>query len=136
MTLIVLYFLTLAVFLGLDFLGLSFLVKPVFERDIGTLLLDRFRILPAFAFYAFFVAVLLYFVSWPALKSESDLGWVFLNAALLGAVGYGTYEFTNLATLKDWTARMVGTDFVWGITLSGVSALVGVWGTRIIAPLT
>ena len=136
MTLIILYLFTLVVFLGLDFLGLSFVIKPVFERDIGTLLLDRFRVLPALAFYAFFIAVLLYFVSWPALKWESNLIWVFLNAALLGAVGYGTYEFTNLATLKDWTSQMVVTDFLWGVTLSGVSATVGVWGTRMIAPLS
>ena len=33
---------------------------------------------------------------------------------LIGAMGYGTYEFTNLATLKDWTWAMVARDFTWG----------------------
>jgi uncharacterized membrane protein len=130
MTLIILYVLTFAVFLGLDVLGLTYLVKPVFSRNIDPLLLDRFRMIPALAFYAFYIAVLLYFVSWPAVLEDKSFVWVFANAALIGALGYGTYEFTNLATLKDWTPQMVATDFSWGVLLTGVSATVGVWATR------
>lgn len=130
MTLLILYVLTFAIFLGLDFLGLSFLIKPVFARDIGPLLLDNFRLVPAFIFYAFYIAVLLYFVSLPALAQEKSLIWVFFNAALIGALGYGTYEFTNLATLKDWTPQMVATDLSWGVVLTGVSGTAGVWLTR------
>jgi uncharacterized membrane protein len=130
MTLIILYVLTFAIFLALDFLGLSFLIKPVFARDIGPLLLDSFRLVPAFVFYAFYVGVLLYFVSVPALSEDKSLMWVLFNGALIGALGYGTYEFTNLATLKDWTPQMVATDFTWGVVLTGVSATTGVWLTR------
>lgn len=131
MTLLILYVLTFAIFLGLDFLGLSFLIKPVFARDIGPLLLDSFRLVPAFVFYAFYIAVLLYFVSLPAIAEEKSLVWVFFNAALIGALGYGTYEFTNLATLKDWTPQMVATDFSWGVLLTGVSGTAGVALTRL-----
>ncbi len=130
MTLVILYIATFVVFLGLDFLGLNFLIKPVFARDIGPLLLDSFRMVPALVFYAFYVGVLLYFVSYPGLLQDKSLIWVFFNAALLGALGYGTYEFTNLATLKDWTPQMVATDFSWGVVLTGVSATLGVWATR------
>ena len=87
MTLIILYVLTFAIFLGLDLLGLSYLIKPVFSRDIGPLLLDQFRLLPAFVFYAFYIAVLLYFVSWPAIAQDKSLLWVFGNAALIGPWG-------------------------------------------------
>ena len=132
MTIIILYCVTFAIFLGLDFLGLNFLIKPVFARDIGPLLLDSFRLLPAFVFYAFYIAVLLYFVSMPGLAQNKSLLWVFFNGALIGALGYGTYEFTNLATLKDWTPQMVATDFSWGVVLTGVSATAGVWITRVI----
>lgn len=131
MTILILYITTFAVFLGLDFLGLNFLVKPVFARDIGPLLLDSFRLLPAFIFYAFYIAVLLYFVSVPGLAQDKSLLWVFAQGALIGALGYGTYEFTNLATLKDWTPQMVATDFSWGVILTGVSATAGVWLTRV-----
>ena len=53
--------------------------------------------------------------------------------ALIGAFGYGTYEFTSLAIMKDWTWRMVGIDLVWGTCLTAVSATAGVWITRTVA---
>ena len=130
MTLIVLYLSTFVIFLGLDYLGLSYLIKPAFEKDIGPLLLGQFRVLPAFVFYAFYIAVVLWFVSLPALTGSKDLLWVLGNAALIGALGYGTYEFTNLATLKDWTWAMVATDFTWGICLTATATTAGVWITR------
>ena len=131
MTLVILYISTVVIFLGLDYLGLTYLIKPVFERDIGDWLLDEFRVAPALIFYAFFVAVVLWFVSWPAMMQDHSLLWVFGNALLIGAMGYGTYEFTNLATLKDWTPQMVATDCSWGVVLTGTSATLGVWGTRV-----
>jgi uncharacterized membrane protein len=132
MTLITLYLATFVIFLGLDYFGLSYLIKPMFEKNIGPLLLDQFRIVPAFIFYAFYIAVLLWFVSLPALVGDKSLLWVFASAALMGAFGYGTYEFTNLATLKDWTWAMVATDFIWGICLTAVAVTGGVWITRMV----
>ena len=122
MTIAILYVVTFAVFLGLDYLGLSYLIKPTFEKDIKGLLLDNPRMGPAVVFYAFYIFCVLWFVSWPAIQQERTLLWVFGTAALIGAMGYGTYEFTNLATLKDWTWRMVATDFIWGTLLTGTSA--------------
>lgn len=130
MTVAILYAVTLVTFLVIDYFGLSYLIKPVFERDIGHLLAEDIRIGPAFAFYAFFVAVVIWFVSWPALQQDKSLLWVFANAALIGAAGYGTYEFTSLAVMKDWTWQMVITDLTWGICLTGVAATVGVLATR------
>ena len=131
MTLLILYISTFAIFLAIDYLGLSYIVKPVFDKEIGHLMLDEIRIGPAFAFYAFFVAVVLWFVSWPALQQDKALLWVFANAALIGAAGYGTYEFTSLAVMKDWTWKMVATDVTWGTFLTGFSALAGVFVTRL-----
>ncbi len=126
MTLIVLYAVTFIVFLGIDYLGLTYLIKPTFQQYIGDLLSDSPRFGPAVIFYAFYVGVLLWFVSWPALEQGKSLAWVFGTGVLIGAMAYGTYEFTNLATLKDWTWRMVATDFTWGSLLTGVSAAAGV----------
>ncbi|MDW4497795.1 DUF2177 family protein [Sulfitobacter sp. D35] len=131
MTLILLYALTLALFLGLDVLGLTYVVKPIFERDIGDMLLDSPRYGPALIFYAFYVAALLVFVSWPAIQGDWPLGRVFWMAGLIGAMAYGTYEFTNLATLKGWSWRMVLTDLTWGSLLTATSATLGVWLTRV-----
>lgn len=132
MTLIILYLTTFVIFLGIDFLGLGTVVKPVFDRHIGHLMLEDFRILPAFFFYAFFVAVLMWFVSAPAIAQGHSLWWVIGNAALIGAAAYGTFEFTNLAILKDWTWEMVIIDLIWGTSLTAVSAVGGVWVTRVV----
>jgi len=132
MTLAILYIATFVLFLGIDFFGLGIVVKPVFDKHIGHLLLEDFRILPAFVFYAFYVAVLLWFVSYPAISQDKSLLWVAGNAALIGALGYGTYEFTNLATLKDWTYTMVATDFTWGVVLTATAATGGVAVARMV----
>ena len=63
MTVVILYVATLILFLGLDFVGLTYIIKPIFEKYIGHLLLENFRIVPALVFYAFYVVVLLWFVS-------------------------------------------------------------------------
>jgi uncharacterized membrane protein len=132
MTVMTLYIATFAIFLVIDFLGLGVVVKPVFDRHIGHLLLENFRLLPAFFFYAFFVGVLIWFVSLPAIAQDKGLLWVALNAALLGAAAYGTYEFTSLAIMKDWNWAMVSIDMIWGTTLTAVSAMGGVWVTRLL----
>lgn len=132
MSYIVVYLATFVVFLAADFVGLSYFIKPIFARDIGHLMLDKFRVLPAFLFYAFLIFVVMWFVSWPALAEGRPLLWVFGSAALLGAAAYGTYEFTNYALLRDWTVNLVIVDVTWGTVLTGSAAAAGVAITRAI----
>lgn len=126
----IVYIATFLVFLAIDFIGLSYIIKPLFVRDIGPLMLENFRVVPAFLFYAFLVFVVMWFVGWPALTEEKSLLWVFGSAALIGAASYGTYEFTNYAILKDWTATLVVADLSWGTFLTGFSTAAGVAITR------
>ncbi len=130
MQLITLYLTTAAVFLILDGLMLSFVMKPLFTRHIGALLVEPIRFGPAAVFYAAYVVGLLYLVSWPALKSDAP---VFVPAAIIGAMAYGTYEFTSYAVMRDWHPSMVATDVLWGTVLTGFSAWAGVTLTRMIA---
>ncbi len=129
---IILYAVSVVLFLGLDFLGLSFLIRPTFERDIAPMLRDNFKIVPALIFYLFYILGLLWFVSLPALRADTGLIVIFLTGALFGAIAYGTYEFSNLATLNGWTWRMLLTDLIWGTVLTGVVAAAGVAITRAI----
>ena len=129
-TYLILYGTTFAIFLAIDYVGLSYLIKPTFERFIPDLLLDSPRLGPALLFYAFYIAGLLWFVSVPALFGDKSLLWVFGSAAFLGAIGYGTYEFTSLAVMKGWSWTMVATDLTWGTLLTAASATAGVWVTR------
>ena len=124
-----LYVTTAAVFLILDAVMLTLFMKPLFSRHIGGLMLADIRIVPAAAFYAAYVAGLLYLVSIPALRDGAP---VLLPAAIIGAMAYGTYEFTSYAIMKDWHWSMVAADVTWGAVLTAVSAWAGVAATRAI----
>ena len=127
MQIAVLYLSTAAVFLILDALMLGLVMKPLFDRHIGALMLENIRMAPAAAFYLAYVAGLLYLVSIPALRTGAP---VLIPAAIIGAMAYGTYEFTSYAIMKDWHWQMVATDTIWGTVLTGLSAWAGVAITR------
>ncbi len=122
---LLLYAVTAVVFLGLDSLGIRFLIRPVFETHVGQLLASPLRLGPAAVFYLFYVAGLLIFVSWPALKAGAPMQ-ALLFGALLGAMCYGTYEMTNYATLEAWSWQQVVVDGLWGTFLTGFAAWAGV----------
>jgi uncharacterized membrane protein len=124
-----LYALTTLIFLVLDGAMLTLHMQPLFKRHIGHLLLEDIRLVPAMAFYLAYVAGLLYLVSLPALKTGAA---VLLPAAVLGALAYGTYEFTSYAIMKDWSPVMVATDVIWGTVLTAFSAWGGLFLTRLI----
>lgn len=124
-----LYALTTLIFLVLDAAMLTLHMQPLFKRHIGHLLLEDIRMGPAMAFYLAYIAGLLYLVSLPALKTGTA---VILPAAVLGALAYGTYEFTSYAIMKDWSPVMVATDVIWGTVLTALSAWGGLFLTRLI----
>lgn len=120
-----LYVVTAAVFLGLDVLGIKLLIRPVFERHIGHLLVEPLRLGPAAGFYLAYIAGLLWLVSWPALKAGAPMQ-ALIGGAVVGAMCYGTYEMTNYATLADWNWQQVVVDGLWGTALTAVAAWAGV----------
>ena len=128
MQIVILYIVTAVVFLGLDAVMLRNVMKPVFEGYLGSALAEELRLAPAAVFYLFYVAGILWFASLPALRADGDgaVARAFLNGALLGAMAYGTYEFTNYATLRDWAPKMVALDLAWGTILTGTAAALGV----------
>ena len=129
---ILLYISTAIVFLALDVVMLKKVMYPLFSANIGPMMLEDLRMGPAAVFYLFYVVGVVWFVSIPALNVGS-IAQAFLAGAVLGALAYGTYEFTNFATLKGWTAQMVMVDVIWGAVLTGTSAAVGVAVTKYFA---
>ncbi|CTQ32453.1 DUF2177 family protein [Jannaschia rubra] len=127
-----LYLTTLTVFAVLDAAGLTFVMKPLFQRHLGDLLLSPINLAPAVGFYLFYIAGLVWLVSMPALR-DGSVGQAALNGAILGALAYGTYEFTNMSTLRGWDWTMVAVDTSWGTLLTACSAAAGVWAVRLMA---
>ena len=126
---ILLYISTAIVFLALDVVMLKKVMYPLFSANIGPMMLEDLRMGPAAVFYLFYVVGVVWFVSIPALNVGS-IAQAFFAGAVLGALAYGTYEFTNFATLRGWTAQMVMVDVIWGAVLTGTSAAVGVAVTK------
>lgn len=133
MQIAVLYLSTTAIFLILDALMLKFHMQPLFQRSLGPQLLTDIRIGPAALFYLAYVAGLVYLVSYPALKTGSA---IVIPAAIIGAMAYGTYEFTSYTIMKVWHPSLVIVDVGWGTIVTALVAVGSVWITRaLLGPL-
>ncbi len=124
MSLVIVYLASLFAFLAIDAVWLTRVMRPLFEKHVGPLLREDILLAPAAGFYAAYVAGVIYFCVLPALKAGGP-GLAIVNGAILGFLAYGTYEATNMTTLKGWTWSMVVTDVVWGIFLTAITAAVG-----------
>ncbi len=122
MTLMILYAATTVILLAIDAVMLTLVMQPLFQSHIGPLMRDSPPLLPAAIFYLGYTAGVIYLISWPALKNGTS---PLLPAAVLGAVAYGTYEFTSMVVLKDWSWQMVMADVTWGTVATAFSAWAG-----------
>jgi len=121
---VVAYIVAAVVFLGLDAIWLTRVALGMYRRELAGLLLDRPNLAIAGIFYLVFVAGIVILAIAPALNGGS---WVNapLMGAVLGFVAYGTYDITNLSTLKGWSLSVTLADLSWGTALSGITATVG-----------
>ncbi|WP_333630300.1 DUF2177 family protein, partial [Agrobacterium cavarae] len=60
-------------------------------------------------------------------------GEALLSGAIFGFLAYGTYDMTNLSTLKGWTWRLCVVDIIWGTLLTSLAAAAGAWATQAFA---
>lgn len=117
------YAATLLVFLAMDALWLSTATAALYRPAIGHLLAPTVDWVAAVLFYAFYFAGLVYFAVTPALASgraTQALG----RGVLLGLLCYGTYDFTNQATMQGWPWKVTLIDLLWGGTVTGMSCWV------------
>ena len=117
------------IFLILDALMLTFVMRPLFEKHLGDQMLQSLRLVPAAAFYLGYVAGLTYLVSWPAYKA-GDPASALLPAFVVGLMAYGTYELTSYTIMKTWHPMLVVVDMTWGAIASALVAAGGVWVAR------
>jgi uncharacterized membrane protein len=45
---------------------------------------------------------------------------------MFGLVAYGTYNLTNMATVKGWSPSVVFVDMLWGGSLTAFSSYFGI----------
>lgn len=121
---LVAYVATAVVFLGLDAIWLSRIALGMYRRELGDLLLEVPNLGISAAFYLLFVAGIVVLAVVPALNGGGWVGALWMGA-VLGLVAYGTYDITNLATLRNWSAAVTLADLAWGTALTAVSATAG-----------
>jgi uncharacterized membrane protein len=123
------YITTLVAFLAVDLVFIGFLARPIYQAEIGPLLLKDFKAAPALVFYLLYIAGVVAFVVTPALRQRQWQSAALMGAAF-GLVAYATYDLTNLATMKGFTLKIALIDLAWGAAATAFAATVGYAATR------
>lgn len=123
------YIVLLVTFVVVDSIWLATTVQSLYRPVLGELLVDRLRIAPAIGFYLLYPLGIEIFAVVPALKADSVLPGI-IYGALFGFFAYATYDLTNFATLRHWTAHITVIDLAWGAFATGASAALAYVATK------
>jgi uncharacterized membrane protein len=115
----------------LDMLWLLWVARGIYLNEIGAILKPQPNLWAALAFYILYLSGLTLFVLLPAAESGSIMRAALLGAAF-GLVAYGTYDLTNLATLKGFTTRIALIDMTWGTAVTAATSAISVAVARML----
>ena len=119
-------------FLTIDFIWLTQIAGGFYRARLDGLLLDNPKVGVAAAFYCIYVIGIVIFAVVPAMRTGL-ITTALLYGALFGFFAYATYDLTNYATLKNWSATVSIVDIIWGTILTSGSAVAGYLATRFIS---
>jgi uncharacterized membrane protein len=111
----------------LDAVWLGWVAPGFYRREIGDLMAADIRWVPALLFYLAYPAAL---VALALVPRPAVWPLALARSALVGLVAYGTYDLTNMATLKHWSLALALVDMAWGATLSALAGGAAWWVTR------
>ena len=114
------------IFLFIDVIWLSIATKSFYRPNIGNLLLDKPILWAAALFYIIYMLGVSIVVIQPSLEADSIIKSIYLGF-VFGLVAYGTYNLTNMAILKDWSAKVTFVDMFWGGFLTSFSSFSGIY---------
>ncbi|EJB03517.1 putative membrane protein [Rhizobium leguminosarum bv. trifolii WSM597] len=121
-------FLTLLV---CDGIWLGLVARNFYRDQLGALMLPSPNLAVAALFYLFFAAAVVVLAVLPSLLAGS-IATALIHGAILGLAAYGTYDITNLATLRNWPLTMSLIDMAWGTLLTALTAVGGYLAVRIL----
>lgn len=116
----------------LDGLWLGLVAKGLYQRVLGPHLADKVNLPAALAFYLLYALGLMIFAIKPGLDASS---WQIaaVRGTAVGAFAYVTYDLTNLATLRGYTATLAVVDIAWGSIMSGAACALAVIAAAIVS---
>jgi uncharacterized membrane protein len=109
---------------ALDTVWIGSMADPLYRAELGDLLTEQPVWWAAMSFYLLHAMGLTVFVTAPAVASSS-LQRTLLLGGLFGLCAYGTYDLTNLATLRGWSTLVTFADMAWGAVVSAIASLMG-----------
>ncbi|OWV76114.1 hypothetical protein ATY77_05985 [Rhizobium sp. R634] len=114
-----------------DGIWLGLVARNFYRDQLGQLMLPSPNLAVAALFYLFFAAAVAILAVLPALSAGSVTA-ALLYGAILGLAAYGTYDITNLATLRNWPLTLSLVDMAWGTVLTALTSAAGYFVVRII----
>jgi len=102
----------LAIFVALDLPMILLINKKLYADQFLKINGSSYTGVPVIVFGILCYLTLAFGIYYFGVKQNS-----YLNAAILGFVVYGTYNFTNLAAIKNYEIKTGAIDIVWGTTL-------------------
>ena len=103
---------------------LGSMTTSFYRPGLGDLMAPNPNFWVAALFYIFYTVAVVILATNPASASQSLTTAIGLGA-VLGFAAYGTYDFTNLATLRNWPVAITVVDLMWGTFLTAASATGG-----------
>ena len=83
----------------------------------------------AILFYIIYMIGVALIILKPALANDSIFQALW-TGFVFGVVAYGTYNLTNMATVKNWSSSIIWIDMIWGGSLTGFSSAIGIYLTK------
>jgi len=117
--LVLAYVSIIVVMLVLDGVWLGWLAKGFYQRGLSRAIVFEVRWWFAACFYLLHAAGTLYF----AVQGNDLVQVVLWRGAFFGLATYGTYNLTNLATVRNWPTGVALLDMAWGTCLTMLAAL-------------
>ena len=122
---IVATFLASITILIIDVIWLSFATKSFYRPLLGDLISDKPVLWAAGLFYIIYMFGMSVIVIQPCIEPDG-INKSLYTGFIFGLVAYGTYNLTNMATIKGWSPIVVFVDMFWGGFLTSFSSYVGI----------
>ena len=120
------YFTFLITLLAVDLTWLLGIAKNLYREEMGDLMASEPKLIAGLAFYLLYALGVCIFVVAPALSKQSFFDAV-LYGALFGFFCYMTYDFTNLAVVRNFPTQLAFIDMAWGSLVTAVVSGLTYW---------
>ena len=123
------YLAVLASILVADIIWLGTTMTPLYRPEMGALIAPQVNGIGVIGFYLTYALGVVALVIAPFSKTNTSANlWPLrAQAAILGLVSFGTYDFTGLAIINKWPLKLSFIDIGWGIVTTIIAAHWGWW---------